>query len=138
MKTKKWSFRRPRHILARIVCLLLAVVFWLYVMYVAAPPYDATYQNIHVTVLESENIGFTGTVDPLASIRVLGSKMALHATEAEDIIATVSLSDLEGSKNPLVDGMLYQLRVSFKTPDGITVDGEYTVSVLLKRKPEAL
>lgn len=136
MKTKKWSFRRPRHILARFVCLFLAVVFWLYVMYVSAPPYDATYQSIPVTVLESDNLEFVGTADPIASVRVLGSKMALYATEAEDIVATVSLSDLENSKTPLVSGMLYQLRVTFKTPDGITVDGDYTVSVLLNKKPE--
>ena len=135
MKAKKWSFRRPRHILARFVCLLLAVVFWLYVMYVSAPPYDATYQQIPVTVLESESIDYAVTVDPIASVRVIGSKMALYETEAEDIVATVSLADLAGTV-ALMPGRLYELKVSFKTPDGVTVDGDYTVFVKLSSKAE--
>ena len=134
MKTKKLTFRRPRNILARVICLLLAIIFWLYVMYVAAPPYDATYKEIAVTVIESENIAYTAVVDPIASIRVSGSKKALAATESEDIVATVLLSDLENSKTPLADGMTYTLKVSFQTPEGITVEGDYTVPVLLKRK----
>lgn len=131
MKAKKLSFRRPHHIFARFVCLLLAVIFWLYVMYVAAPPYDATYVNITVNVVESEAIPFTGEADPIAAVRVVGSKAALAACESGDIIATVSLSDLEGISKPLVGGMLYPLKVSFSTPEGITIEGEYTVSVLL-------
>lgn len=134
MKTKKWSFRRPRHLLARFVCLLLAIIVWLYVMYVAAPPYDETYTDISVIVLGSEDIPFTGSADAIPSLRVLGSKMALADCEKEDIIATVSLSDLADQAGPLVDGMLYSLDVSFETPDGISIEGEYTVSVLLKSK----
>lgn len=134
MKTPKWNFRRPRHLLARVVCLLLAIVIWLYVMYAAAPPYDETYTDIPVVVLESDEIPFAGSADSLPSIRILGSKMALANCEKEDIVATVSLSDLVDGTRPLVDGMLYSLKVSFETPEGISVEGEYTVSVLLKSK----
>ena len=134
MKTKKFSFRRPRHLVARIVCLLLAIVIWLYVMYAAAPPYDETYTDIPVVVLESDGIPFSGSADAIPSLRILGSKVALAACEKEDIIATVSLADLAESARPLVDGMLYSLEVSFQTPDGITVEEDYTVSVLLRSK----
>ena len=134
MKTKKWSFRRPRHLVARVVCLLLAIIIWLYVMYAAAPPYDETYTDIPVVVLEAENIAFLGAADSIPSLRVTGSKIALAGCEKEDIVATVSLSDLADITRPLVDGMLYSLKVSFATPDGISVEGDYTVSVLLRSK----
>lgn len=134
MKTKKWSFRRPRHLLARFVCLLLAIIIWLYVMYVAAPPYDETYTDIPVIVLGSDEIPFEGSADAIPSLRVLGPKAALADCDKEDIVATVSLSDLASQAAPLVDGMLYTLDVSFTTPDGISIEGAYTVSVLLKHK----
>lgn len=137
MKNQKLAFRRPHHILARVVCLLLAVIFWLYVMYAAAPPYDATYTGIAVTVLDSENLAYTAVVDPIPSVRVSGSKMALAACESEDIVAYVSLSDLENYKDPLYPDMRCTLKVTFKAPEGITVEGEYTVSVLLKYKSGA-
>ena len=135
MKTKNWSFRRPRHLAARVVCFLLALVIWLYVMYAAAPPYDATYTDVPVVVLEGENIPFFGTADSIPSLRISGSKVALAGCEKEDIVASVSLSDLADITRPLVDGMLYSLKVSFVTPDGISVEGDYTVSVLLRSKP---
>ena len=69
MKAKRSSFRRPHHILARIICLFLAIIFWLYVMYVAAPPYDAEYKDIRVSVVESEFLNFT--VREVAPIPVL-------------------------------------------------------------------
>lgn len=135
MKAKRSSFRRPHHILARIICLFLAIIFWLYVMYVAAPPYDAEYKDIRVSVVESEFLNFTvREVAPIPSVRVMGSKMALAACDAEDIIATVSLSDLESVKNNLNTKESYSLAVTFKTPDGIMIDGEYTVSVRLEVK----
>lgn len=137
MKNQKLAFRRPRHILARVICLLLAVIFWLYVMYAAAPPYDATYTGIAVTVIDSENIAYTAVCDPIPSVRVSGSKMALSACESEDIIAYVSLSDLENYKDPLFHDMRCTLKVTFTAPEGITVEGEYTVSVLLKHKSGA-
>ena len=134
MKTKKLAFRGPRHILARVICLLLAVIFWLYVMYAAAPPYDATYQNVAVTVINSDNVAYTAVVDPIASVRVSGPKIALADCTSEDLVATVSLSDLENSKEPLYVDKTCMLKVSFTTPDGITVEGDYTVSVILKAK----
>ena len=134
MKTKKEAFHRPHHLLAKAVCLLLAVVFWLYVMYVAAPPYDATYTDISVKVIESEVLGYTAEVlGPIPSVRVVGPKMALAACDSEDIVATVSLSDLLGTKDPLYDQKQVSLKVSFTTPDGITVEGEYTVLVILSQ-----
>ena len=103
-------------------------------MYAAAPPYDETYTDIPVVVLESDEVRFSGSADSLPSIRVLDSKVALASCEKEDVVATVSLSDLVDGTRPLVDGMLYSLKVSFETPEGISVEGEYTVSVLLKSK----
>ena len=137
MKTKKLAFRRPRHIFARVVCLLLAVIFWLYVMYAAAPPYDETYYNIPVAVLGGEESGFIGSADALPSVRVLASKKVLYTLDEGDIIATVSLADLDG-KGAIIAGRSYVLKVTFQLPDGVTVDGEYTVSVNVTKKTETV
>ncbi len=133
MKTKEWSTKRPHHWLAKIVCLLIAVLFWLYVMYVAAPTYDAYYTEIPVTVVSSGN--FSGETGTLTSMRVFGTKAALAELEKEQIRATVYLAN--ASNMLLVVGEYATLPVEISLPAGVTVQDNYTIPVLIKAKGAA-
>lgn len=135
MKTKEFSGRRPQHIVAKIVCLLLAVVLWLYVMYVAAPEYDLVYHNIPVTVIATSDYPFTGEIDnALISVRVRGTKAKLAEYDSTDITAYVRLSDVAGEGSGLTPDNLYTATVQFTMPEGLTVEGEYTVPVFVQAK----
>ena len=126
MKTKEWAAKRPRHWLAKILCLLVAIIFWLYVMYTVAPEYDAQYFEIPVQVVASSE--FSGEAGTLPLVRVFGTKAALSTLTKEDIRAEVHLKDLSGESD-VTDNSYQTLTVKFTLPSGIRVDGPYTVSV---------
>jgi YbbR domain-containing protein len=133
MKSKEWSAKRPHHWLAKIICLLIAVFFWLYVMYAAAPTYDAYYTDIPVTVIASGD--FSGETGTLTSVRVFGTKAALSALRKEDIRATVYLAN--AGSTPLVIGEYATLTVELALPEGITAEGSPAIPVLIKAKGTA-
>lgn len=137
MKVKNWfKFgRSPHHWLARIICLLIAVLVWLYVMRVAPPMYDETYRDVRVQVRESEMLSdYTGSVDELLAVRVWGSKEALAAYGAEDITAYVKIADLAVADGTYTPGKTYELTVYFELPEGLELRDEYRVSILLEGK----
>ena len=137
MKIKNWlKFGRgPHHWLARIVCLLVAVLVWLYVMRVAPPMYNETYRDVRVEVRESENLpAFTGSVDKLLSVEVWGTKEALLAYDAEDITAYVMIDDLVSADGTYTPGKTYELTVYFELPEGLELREGHSVSMLLEGK----
>lgn len=134
MKTKEWSGRRPQHIVAKIVCLLLAVVIWLYVMYIAAPEYSMVYNDIPVSVITDGNLPYTGEVDNQISVRVKGTKDKLAEYTAADVVAYVRLADMVIETGALTPGTVYTATVQFTLPEGLSVDGEYTVPVFVQAK----
>ena len=126
MKTKEWSARRPQHIVAKIVCLFLAVVLWLYVMYAAAPTYEAVYENVVVTVYGDST---EWEIDNATiSVRVQGTKQELATYGAESIVAYVLPSDLPDAQPLATDGF-YSFPVRFRMPAALSVKGDYTVVV---------
>ena len=135
MKTKEWLARRPQHLAARVVCLLLAVVAWLCVMRVAPPVYDATISNVPIRVIDAEGIAYTGELDSstMPKVRIQGTKETLSTVKATDISAYVSMVDLI-AEDSLAEDKVYDMTVYFKTPDGVTIDGSYQVKVCLKEK----
>ena len=137
MKVKNWlKFGLgPHHWLVRIICLLVAVLVWLYVMRVAPPMYDETYRDVHVQVRESEMLpAYTGSVDELLSVRVWGSKEAIAAYSAQDITAYVKIADLAAADGTCTPGKTYELTVYFELPEGLELRDEYRVSILLEGK----
>lgn len=136
MKVREWGgiLRRPRHILAQLMCLLAAVVIWLYVMYAEPPTYDETYRGVRVSVLDSENMEYTGTVDQTLNLRIYGTKAAIAECNTGDIVAYVRIADLADRSDigPLTAGKTYEMLVYFDLPEGIEVREEYRVDMLLE------
>ena len=125
MKNKEFSTRRPQHIVAKIVCLLLAVVLWLYVMYANPPIYSEVIDGVTVYV-NGDTAAWT-IDDPTISVRVYGTKMELAAYDAEHIEAYILPSDLPDA-TPVGDGGdQFSFNVRIKLPGALTVKGDYTV-----------
>ena len=135
MKTKEWSSRRPQHLLARVLCLLLAVVAWLCVMRVAPPEQTEVLSDVVIRVVDSDGVAFTGVPESrtLDRVRIKGTKEVLAAIHASDISAYVNMVDLIAERN-LSDDEVYEMTVYFKTPEGITMDGSYSVKIRLQEK----
>ena len=135
MKTKEWASRRPQHLLARAVCLLLAVVAWLCVMRIAPPTRTATVNEISIRVVDSDGVPFTGALDneTLDRVRIKGTKEVLAATSRFDISAYVNMADLI-AESALATDDVYIMTVYFKTPEGVVIDGSYNVTVRLREK----
>ena len=127
MKNKEFSTRRPRHIVAKIVCLLLAVVLWLYVMYAEAPIYSEVYEGVTVNLVGDTTVWDID--DPTISVRVYGTKMELAAYSAENIEATILTSDLPDATPVGNGGDQYSFNVRIKLPGALTVKDEYFVVV---------
>ncbi|MBQ8351864.1 MAG: hypothetical protein IJY20_07465 [Clostridia bacterium] len=135
MKTKEWLARRPQHLVARVVCLLLAVITWLCVMRVSPPICGATLNNVSLRVVDADGVAYTGELDSdvMAKVRIQGTKETLAAVTASDVSAYVNMIDLIAEDELALDG-IYTMTVYFKTPEGITIDGSYNVNVRLKEK----
>lgn len=135
MKTKEWSSRRPQHIIARVVCLLLAVITWLCVMRISDPICEGSLTGISIMVLEDENGAYTGTAENAVTgrIRIRGTKQALATVKAGDVSAYVDLKDLQFLSEPDT-AVPVTMTLQFKTPEGIEIDGSYQIDVRLKAK----
>lgn len=134
MKNKEWIGRRSHHWIAKIVCLLVAVIFWLYVMRVAPPLYDDTYTDVPVSVVGAESFAYTGTAGNLSALRIKATKEDLAKYTAADVVAWVDLLDLENKSEVLYDGKTVKLTVRFKCPEGMVIDDIYEVDVSLRTK----
>lgn len=135
MKTKEWLARRPQHIVARIVCLFLAVITWLCVMRTTDPVCDGTLNSVPITVMEAEGIEYSGLPDSstIHRVRIRATKAVLAVTQSSDIRAYVNMADLL-SHASLVEDATYEMKVYFQTPEGVMIDGDYTVNLRLKAK----
>ncbi len=134
MKSKDWFSRRSHHWVAKIVCFLVAVIFWLYVMGVAPPEYTETYVDVPVTVVGAEDFEFTGTASNLPSVRVKATKTVLAEYGREDVKAWVNLMDLETRNELLLDGRTVKLTVRFDCPSVLRIEDSYEVDVTLQKK----
>lgn len=128
--------RTSQHWIARIVCLLAAVVVWLFVMRVAPPTRDEVYRDVPVSIRHSETMSdYTGRIDSTISVRVYGTKDMIQKYEKTDISAYVKIADLVDAK-PTV-GKVYEMKIYFELPDGLTVGENYTVPMTLEARVEA-
>lgn len=134
-KKERLAFGRRHHnLLVWLVCLLLAVIVWLYVMRVDAPQYEEVYRDITVSVVESDSLDFTGSVDEYLNIRVLGTKEALATYGKDDIVAYVRIADLADREGPVEAGTVYEMTVQLELPEGLSTPDTYRVRMLLQGK----
>ena len=113
------NFIRSFNLIPKLVCFLLAFVFWIYVMQVDSPDNEEVFEDIPVTVsgitaLENErNLSIFSGYDTLIDITVKGKKSDISKYSSEDIVATVDVSKIEQS------GM-YNLELYFDLPSDLT------------------
>ena len=108
------------NIIARIVCLLIAFLIWLYVMYVDSPDHEEVYRSISVTlenasVLKNEyNMSVISGAGNLADVTIKGKKSELGRYSKKDIKVYVDLSHISDTGKHVLDVMV-------ETPDGLVV-----------------
>lgn len=108
---------RVSDLIPRILCVLVALLLWLYVMSNNSPDYERTFSGVTVAV---ENAALLTTEKDLSVIQgygnltditVTGKKSDVISYSLDDIVASVDVSDITGPGR-------HSLRVSVTTPDG--------------------
>lgn len=119
---------RTTDLIPRILCVVLAVILWLYVMSIDSPDYERIFSGVSIAVenaavLSSEhNLTIITGHGNLADITLTGKKNDIVSYSLEDIVASV---DVSGIKAP----GRYQLGVSVTTPEGSILHSVYPTSI---------
>jgi len=114
------GFIKRFHLLPKLVCLLFAFIFWIYVMEVDSPDYEGEFQDIPLTIvgttqLENEHdLSVFSGHDTLVDIKVKGQKTVISKYSIDDITVRVDVSDIKES------GM-YSLELFFELPSDISL-----------------
>ncbi len=97
---KKTVSLKGHNAVAKIVCLLLALVLWIYVMDAENPDWEETFEDIPVSLINTDEIeidsgltiysGYSNTVD----ITVRGRKNALSELTADDFAVTADVQSI--------------------------------------------
>lgn len=122
MKTDNKFLRALKrfHLIPKIVCLLFAFIFWIYVMEVDSPDYEDTFEDVPVTVVgttvleNDKNLAVFSGYDTYVDITVRGQKSVIAKYSVEDIEVRVDVSEVEKS------GM-YSFELFYDLPSGITL-----------------
>ncbi len=137
--------KRKFNILPKIICVLIAVIIWFYVMQVDSPDYEETFDDVPIVltgtnVLENEKSlfvyeGYGYTVD----ITVNGKKSIISKYTVDDIKITADLSGINEAGE-------YDIALKTKLPSGLSfvkydydqinvyVDEKASVDVPIKAK----
>ncbi|MBQ7715862.1 MAG: hypothetical protein IJT70_08365 [Clostridia bacterium] len=129
--------KRKLNIIPKIVCLVLAVIIWYYVMQVDNPDYKQTFTGIKVNLVNTDELTnrglsiFTGT-SYNADITVSGKKSVINNYTSDDITVNADVF-----KNYKSAGMqVVELDVTL--PNGLTlVDQDNSISVFVDEKMSA-
>ena len=112
----------------RILCVVLALILWLYVMSNESPDHQRTFSGVTVAVentvlLSSEkNLSVISGHGGLADITITGKKSDVVSYSLEDIVASVDVSSI-------TEPGRHQLSVSVSTPEGCVVQSVYPNSI---------
>lgn len=129
------SHVKNRDIAAKIVCLLFALILWIYVMDVENPEWEAVVEGVPVELINTDEImldhdltiygGYSDTVD----ITLRGRKNQISGITAEDIKARVDVSEIsEAGEYPL------PIKVNVPSDAEIVTSSIDTVTVLVDRR----
>lgn len=97
----KTETRKNHHIAAKLVCLLIAIVLWIYVMDSENPDWEETFENIPITLINTDDIeidngltiysGYSNTIN----ITVRGRKNEISGITAEDFNVTADVKSIK-------------------------------------------
>lgn len=115
---KKVSFVKRFRLIPKIICLLAAFIIWIYVMEVDSPDYEATFEDVPVTVvglsdLDTNNLSVFSGQDTLVDVTVKGQKSVIAKNSVSDISVTADVSQIK-------DAGSYDVTLSFDMPSGLT------------------
>lgn len=122
------SGRRAPNLIPQLLCVVLAVFVWLYVMANNSPDYERTFSGVPVsienTALLSNSNGLTvlSGAGNLADITITGKKSDLISYSLEDIVASVDVGRI-------TEAGRHQLSVSVTTPSGAILKSVSPTSV---------
>ncbi len=128
---------RGKHhdLIAKAVCLVLALILWIYVMEAENPDWEETITGVPISLTHTEDIeidsglmiygGYSSTVD----VTLRGKKNLISSLTADDITATADVS-------AITEAGEYQLDVSVKVPDEVEIVSKSadTVSVQIDKR----
>ncbi len=132
---KKTETRKNYHIAAKLVCLLIAIVLWIYVMDSENPDWEETFSGIPITLINTDDIeidngltiysGYSNTID----ITVRGRKNEISQITAEDFTVTADVKSIESVGE-------YTLAVDVSTDKDATIvyRSVESVTVLVDKK----
>jgi len=127
-ETKNKNGRRGYDILAKVLCLLAAIILWFYVSNVETTEYESTFKGVSVelintSVLEGESglsvySGYGNTVD----VTVSGKKSIINKYSAADIRVYADVTGIESSGR-------HYVTITAEAPSGLKVTSLSTSSV---------
>ncbi len=120
---------RIASVVTLILCVLGALILWLYVMYIESPTYEDTVDDIEVRlenadVLSSNNLSVYSGSGNHVKIRVSGKKSLINRLTKDDIHAAVDLTDVTESGRralPVTVDLPYGVTLVESEPSSITV-----------------
>lgn len=126
-KKKKYSW------LTYVLCLALAVLIWLAVMWVNPPKTETVLHNIPVTLTgaaTAEREGYTCSYTATVNATFRGTRLQLSALKGK-VTATVNAEGIDPACGKA------DLPVTFSYPEGAEAVDEVTVTVLFLKNPDA-
>lgn len=119
---------RVSDLVPRIVCVLVALLLWLYVMSNNSPDYERTFSGVTVAVENAallttdKNLSVIQGYGNLTDITVTGKKSDVVSYSLDDIVASVDVSGIAAPGR-------HSLRVSVSTPDGCVLQSVRPASI---------
>ncbi len=110
-----------------LLCVLLAFLMWLYVMYVRAPEYDRVYEDVEIKAvnLPARFSDYKVEIyDDELTATFRGTNMNLAKCGADDIVAILDLSSI-------TEVGLVSIPVRYSYPDGVTLTCKDEISVMV-------
>lgn len=121
-KEKKQKSDRRGNFIARILCLVVAFIIWLYVMNVESPEYEKTFYSVPVTI---ENAAVLASAQNLSVISGAGSVIDVTVKGKKSEIAKYSAGDIKASVDVsrITEAGRHTLDVAVDLPAGLVVAG---------------
>ena len=124
-KTKKNKKDKRIDFISKIICVIIAVFVWFYVMQVESPEYKHTFEDVEIKLSGAEMLekerglsvysGYGRTVD----ITVSGKKSVVGRQSSDDIRVTADISNITSAGE-------YEVALNVSLPDGLDlVETEY-------------
>ncbi len=134
----KDKHHKPLAHIAKIMCVLVAFVMWIYVMMVESPEYEETFSYVTVELvnadrlIEEKELAIYNGHGTMVDITLSGKKSVLSKLSPADIVASADVSTITG------EGGRYNCKITVDVPAGCQVVGmsQETVSVYVDKSAQ--